>query len=186
MDPAVCVARARLTSPAATAAAEPLLDPPGVRSACHGLRVGPGWKVASSVVTVLPEMHAPACRSRATHWASPIARRSANADWGIVVPNRVGKSCVTMMSFTPTVIPDSKPWLPVSACPPIGTGVLQTHASWGSANRPAGVSVTRTGTSSSAEGAGRFVAPYHGCIVNLGIPSLGDRAAITANFQTEA
>src|SRR3546814_10500368 len=40
--------------PAATAAAEPLDEPPGVCAGFHGLTVGPGWRQANSVVTVLP------------------------------------------------------------------------------------------------------------------------------------
>ena len=40
---------------AATAAAEPLDDPPGVCSSPCGLRVAPGVKLASSAVTVLPK-----------------------------------------------------------------------------------------------------------------------------------
>lgn len=52
--------------PLATAAADPLDDPPGVRSRFHGLRVGGGSKKAYGVVTVLPTMTAPASRSRRT------------------------------------------------------------------------------------------------------------------------
>ena len=42
VEPLVCVASASGTMPAATAAAEPLDEPPGVRSRSCGLRVGPG------------------------------------------------------------------------------------------------------------------------------------------------
>ena len=42
IDAAVCVPRAAGTMPSATAAAEPLEDPPGVRFASRGLRVLPG------------------------------------------------------------------------------------------------------------------------------------------------
>src|SRR5690606_843218 len=42
MEPPVCVLSARGTMPAATAAAEPLEEPPGVWSSFQGLRVGPG------------------------------------------------------------------------------------------------------------------------------------------------
>ncbi|GAB3799029.1 hypothetical protein GCM10027605_11730 [Micromonospora zhanjiangensis] len=59
------------TRPAATAAAAPPDDPPGVRSGCHGLRV---TAVSSSVyanrpssgIRVTPTMTAPAPRSRRT------------------------------------------------------------------------------------------------------------------------
>src|SRR5690606_25345230 len=70
MEPPVCVPSAMGTMPAATAAAEPLEDPPGVWSRFHGLRVGPGADTANSAVTVLPTGVAPAARSMATHEAS--------------------------------------------------------------------------------------------------------------------
>ena len=41
-DPTVCVPIAARTMPVATAAAEPIDEPPGVCSEFHGLRVGPG------------------------------------------------------------------------------------------------------------------------------------------------
>src|SRR2546430_13142141 len=56
--------------PAATAAAEPLEDPPGVRAGLWGFRVLPGARPANSVVTVLPITTAPAARSMATTVAS--------------------------------------------------------------------------------------------------------------------
>ena len=43
----------------ATAAAEPLLEPAGVRSRFEGLCVGGGSKLANCVVTVLPRMTTP-------------------------------------------------------------------------------------------------------------------------------
>jgi hypothetical protein len=70
MDPMVWVPRAAGTMPQATAAADPLLDPPGVWSGFQGLRVGPGSRKANSVVTVLPRTTAPAARRRATTVAS--------------------------------------------------------------------------------------------------------------------
>src|SRR5262249_1408760 len=62
IEPLVCVPMASGTMPAATAAAEPDDEPPGVRSGSCGLRVLPGWKYANSVVTVLPMITAPADR----------------------------------------------------------------------------------------------------------------------------
>ncbi len=56
--------------PAATAAAEPDEEPPGVCSRLRGLRVTPGVSVASSVVTVLPMITAPARRKAVTEAAS--------------------------------------------------------------------------------------------------------------------
>ena len=54
----------------ATAAAEPLEDPPGVCLRLWGLVVTPGLKVANSVVTVFPRMMPPACRINAIETAS--------------------------------------------------------------------------------------------------------------------
>ena len=51
------------TNPAATAAAEPDDDPPGVWSRFQGLTVGPGCRHANSVDTVLPKIVAPRLRS---------------------------------------------------------------------------------------------------------------------------
>ena len=57
---------------AATAAADPPLEPPGVRSVAHGLRVGPNAEfsvddpIANSSQLVLPTMTAPAAMSRST------------------------------------------------------------------------------------------------------------------------
>src|SRR5205814_8042143 len=66
IDPPVCEPSAPRHIPQATAAALPLLLPPGVRSTFQGLRVGGGSKHAYCVVTVLPRNTAPACRSRST------------------------------------------------------------------------------------------------------------------------
>ena len=54
----------------ATAAAEPLEEPPGVRERSSGLRVSRGTKVANSAVTVLPMIVPPARRVSATQAAS--------------------------------------------------------------------------------------------------------------------
>src|SRR5437763_41698 len=61
--------------PAATAAAEPEDDPPGVCARLRGLRVRAGWKLANSVVTVLPGTIPPACRTS----AGVVWRGSGNA-----------------------------------------------------------------------------------------------------------
>ena len=70
-EPAVCVPSATSTMPVATAAADPLDEPPGVCVTRCGLVVGPGSNTANSVVTVLPSATAPAVRSCATTPASP-------------------------------------------------------------------------------------------------------------------
>ena len=69
-EPAVWVPRASGAMPAATAAAEPLDEPPGVWAKPCGLRVGPGVMLANSVATVLPSTQAPAARASATQAAS--------------------------------------------------------------------------------------------------------------------
>ncbi len=57
---------------AATAAADPPLEPPGVRSGAHGFRVGPNAEfsvddpIANSSQLVFPTMTAPAAMSRST------------------------------------------------------------------------------------------------------------------------
>ncbi len=73
-EPAVCVPSASGTMPSATAAAEPLDEPPGVRDGAAGLRVLPGQYTANSVVTVLPSTIAPARRSARTQAASAAGR----------------------------------------------------------------------------------------------------------------
>src|SRR5689334_20260405 len=70
MEPPVCEPIAPRHMPQATAAAEPLLDPPGVRRTFQGFRVGGGSKLAYCVVTVLPTKTAPAWRRRCTTGAS--------------------------------------------------------------------------------------------------------------------
>ena len=52
--------------PAATAAAEPDDEPPGVCAGLRGLRVPAGCRLANSVVTVLPSTMPPARRTSAT------------------------------------------------------------------------------------------------------------------------
>src|SRR5215813_1424458 len=97
-DPPVWLPNASGTMPAATAAADPLDDPPGVCSGLWGLRVLPGWRVAYSVVTVFPMTMAPAARSIVVTAASRDGVRPRhNAD-----PYSVGMSAVSMMSFSPT------------------------------------------------------------------------------------
>ncbi len=76
MDPPVSDPSARGVMPAATATAEPPLEPPGMRSVAHGLRDGPNAQcsvdepMANSSQTVLPTITAPACSSFRTTVAS--------------------------------------------------------------------------------------------------------------------
>src|SRR4029453_3713380 len=70
VEPVVWLPSASGTIPAATAAADPLDDPPGVCAGLGGLRVLPGGRGANPVVTVLPMITAPAARSIVTTAAS--------------------------------------------------------------------------------------------------------------------
>ena len=70
IDPPVWVPMAAGKKPAATPAADPDDDPPGVKAVLCGLRVLPGVNQANSVVTVFPEMVAPAARNMLTNEAS--------------------------------------------------------------------------------------------------------------------
>src|SRR5204863_3704061 len=76
IEPPVSEPRAIATAPAATAAADPPLDPPGMRSVAQGLRTGPNAEfsfddpIANSSQFVLPTTIAPAASSRATAVAS--------------------------------------------------------------------------------------------------------------------
>ena len=66
IDPPVSDPIARGASYALTAAADPPLDPPGVRARSHGLKVGPYAEfsvdepIANSSIFVLPRMTIPA------------------------------------------------------------------------------------------------------------------------------
>src|SRR5262245_64337676 len=93
VDPPPSLAVATGTRPAATAAADPPLDPPGVRSVFHGLRVTPHafvlvkLRVPNSGAAVLPTGMAPAARRRATCGeSSATGPRSLNTSQ----PNEVG------------------------------------------------------------------------------------------------
>ena len=76
IDPPPSLPKAIGPMPAATHAAAPPLDPPGLMRRFHGLRVTPksGPSVSAfqpnSGVVVLPRITAPASRSRATQGAS--------------------------------------------------------------------------------------------------------------------
>src|SRR5262245_11428707 len=99
--------------PAATAAADPEEEPPGVCSRLRGLRVREGVKLASSVVTVLPRMTAPAARRAATQAASLRGWRPLYTG----LPCSVGRSAVSMMSLMPTGTPCRAPTpLPSRRC----------------------------------------------------------------------
>ena len=75
-DPPVCVPSVSGTIRSATAAAEPLDEPPGVRVKSCGLRVtGRRPCAANSIVSVLPRRMAPALRRMETAAASLPGRK---------------------------------------------------------------------------------------------------------------
>ena len=85
IEPPPSLACAAGTSPAATAAADPPLEPPGERSRSHGLWVGPKaigsvvGRMPSSGVFVRPRITSPAARWRPTSVVSMGARQPARA-----------------------------------------------------------------------------------------------------------
>ena len=96
-------------------------------AALCGLVVGPGWRLANSVVTVLPMITPLALRHSATQAASPNGTLPSKI--GELWP--VGMSCVSMMSFTPIGTPRSSPpvaWSAARACFSASAGSRCTHA----------------------------------------------------------
>ena len=85
MEPPVSEPVAPWTSPAASAAPEPLLEPPGMWARFHGLRAAgkrcPGnWMPkANSWVMSLPSSTVPACCQRWTQVASSSGTHSASS-----------------------------------------------------------------------------------------------------------
>src|SRR5205823_12244240 len=94
---------------AATAAADPPLDPPGVRSSAHGLRVAPNAEfsvdepIANSSQLVLPTTMAPARSRRAT----AVASYGGTYDSSIRDPAVVRTPRVQRLSFSATGTPAS-------------------------------------------------------------------------------
>ena len=86
---------------ALTAAAEPLLEPPGVCSRSWGFLVGPGAMYANSAVTVFPTRRAPASSSLSTTGEGT----PSNVSGGSEVPARVSNPPTLKMSLTPSVVP---------------------------------------------------------------------------------
>ncbi len=107
------VPSAMSAKPAATAAPEPPLEPPGVRAGSQALPVRPkcGFSVvmpqANSCVFALPITSAPAARSAATTGASRSGSRRKKPE-----PARVGKPATSIRSLTASVRPCSGPRAP--------------------------------------------------------------------------
>src|SRR5690242_17269698 len=103
-EPPVSDPSATPASPVATAVAEPLDDPPGMRAGSSGLTgvpnhwLVPSGSIASSCRFVLPTIRAPAARAPARHAASAVAGAalcSTARD-----PAVVGTPATSMMSLT--------------------------------------------------------------------------------------
>ena len=97
-EPPVSVPSAAGAMPAASAAPEPLDEPPGCRSRFHGLRAGgqgrsnAGPPVANSCSATLPSSTAPASRSFFTTKASDVARWSLRIlEWQVVAMPSMSK-----------------------------------------------------------------------------------------------
>src|SRR5579885_2431568 len=107
MDPPVSLPSAHGTSLAATAAALPPEEPPGVRAVSHGLRAGPNAlfsldePIANSSMFVLPTTTASAARRRSTTAASYGGTYSPS----ILDPAVERSPRVQMASFTATGTP---------------------------------------------------------------------------------
>src|SRR5437016_4618245 len=115
MEPPVSEPRPSGASPAATAAADPPLDPPGTRVGSWGLRVGPKAEfsveepMANSSRFVLPITIAPAARRRVTTVASYGGRQpSRMRDAQVVGTPRVHRLSFSAIG-TPARGPGSPP-----------------------------------------------------------------------------
>ena len=110
-EPPPSVPSANGVTPAATLAAAPALDPPGVFDRSHGLRVmpvngqSPTALHPNSLVVVLPRITAPALRARSTAGASNAATLSA-VDFE---PNVHRTPSIAIRSLTEIGSPCSRP-----------------------------------------------------------------------------
>ena len=111
-EPPASVPIAALPIPAASAAADPPLDPPGVFEKSQGLRVMPlsGQSVTpfqpNSGMVVLPMTIAPASRARATEGESSLSGVSGSDS---LEPLSVAQPVASMASFTVIGTPSSGP-----------------------------------------------------------------------------
>ena len=106
--------------PAATAAAAPPLEPPGVRSGSQGLRAGPNTRFSvvalcpCSGVLVLPTMIPPAARTRSVHRAFDGAVPSSTSEpWESRTPATASRSLIG--TGTPCRGPNSRPRMTASS-----------------------------------------------------------------------
>jgi hypothetical protein len=126
--------------PAATLAAAPLLEPPGVFARFHGLRVTPvsGESLTTlqpnSTVVVLPTIHAPAAFTRSTEGASIFATLS----FIVREPNVSGTPSSAIRSLTEI----GRPCRAFSGPP----AITSRSASRAAASAMSGVTVTKAFT----------------------------------------
>ena len=103
IEPRTWLPVARGSMPAATHAADPDDEPPGVRVVSQGFHVGAGSAMVSSVEWVLPTMTAPPRRSASTWAASMAATLPAN----MRLPTSVGRPATSKQSLIPTGSPST-------------------------------------------------------------------------------
>ncbi|MNW62478.1 hypothetical protein D3C74_406140 [compost metagenome] len=112
MEPPVSDPSVKYASPAATAAAEPPLEPPGTRSSAHGLRTGEKLEfsleppMANSSMLSLPIVTVSAAFNFSTTVASYTGSK-LRRNW---LPHVVRSPFVTMLSLIPTGRPKSNPF----------------------------------------------------------------------------
>ena len=133
----------RKDSPAATAAAAPPEEPPGVRAGSQGLAVTPCSSLAvcpkspsMKATLVLPRTTAPAWRSRRTTVASAAATWSAKAG----LPQVVWSPATSKLSLTVMGTPCSGPSSPLRA------------VAWSAAAASASASSARSSTTALSRG----------------------------------
>ena len=155
IEPPPSVPSASATWPAASAAAEPLLEPPGVCPADQGLRVaGPSglWPKARcpySGIAVMPTITAPAARSRATAGPSACSRLPfVKSD-----PTSRGSPATATCSFTATGTPASGPGVAPRACAASSAAAAArapSASTWRKACRASSVAAIRSSAASTA------------------------------------
>ena len=101
-DARVWVPNAKGTVPDATAAADPLLEPPGVWSVLWGFLAGEGSKKANSVVWTFPRGMAPIALRARTISASAVA---GGRSWSALLLHLDGNPCTSMISLTANGMP---------------------------------------------------------------------------------
>ena len=184
MEPPVSVPIASGTCPAATEAALPPLDPPGVRVGSCGLRVAPNADVsvvapmANSSRLALPTITPPAALIRRTSIASRVTDPAGNA----LEPQVIGMPRTATLSFTTRVLPASTPMSRPSATArssrravdsaPAGSTCSSACTDGSVAAMTANASVTSS-TTSRGPAARASTGSTHGCSHDCSVMSRG-------------